>query len=372
MTRLLQKINLPVLAKSISVVLILVAIAGYATFKRLTTEDLTKGESPICELHKVTMERKLVTIQYGYVSFPRTDPEYFAIGNSFPHATPDHVNGGCVVRGDQTIFGPKTHARIFSCPQCDANQREWMKWLRKGCCRLVAMPMSQQHLKPDSLTPGPILHPKLSPSLIARIESLRTQLNEVYPLSKAEWINAFERYHDPEGDMAMWWEWLASGYADYQSRTHLNSEQRKTAFNVFWKLGLNATADDIAADLANLPNSAVNELLAEVPRKISDELGPHMLTLDEHKIKIAYYGWKWSNVATKQKQGVWIWSDRQGNVSIRVTADPSPRSPDAVADLAITKALHPAVLVREKRTVNDREMCFMKLKTGAKESESLS
>ena len=71
MTRLLQKISLPGLAKSVCGVILLVAVAGYATFKRLTTEDLTKGESPICDIHKIKMERRLVPMQYGYVRIPR-------------------------------------------------------------------------------------------------------------------------------------------------------------------------------------------------------------------------------------------------------------------------------------------------------------
>jgi len=98
--------------------------------------------------------------------------------------------------------------------------------------------------------------------MIAKIESFRSMLADVYIMPMAEWLNGFQQYASPEREM-MWWQRLTHCYVDYCSRKDLAPEQREAAFNVLCKLGLGATSDDITADLQNLPFGALEELVAE-------------------------------------------------------------------------------------------------------------
>ena len=97
----------------------------------------------------------------------------------------------------------------------------------------------RQQRKPKDLKPGPIRHQQLPPTLIARINSVRLALDEVYPQSMAEWLDGFQRDAHPEQEV-IWWERLASCYVGYCSRKELNPEQKQAAFNVICKLGLGA------------------------------------------------------------------------------------------------------------------------------------
>src|SRR2546427_10945245 len=118
-----------------------------------------------------------------------------------------------------------------------------------------------RQLRPENLKPGPIRHEQLPPSLIARIESLRSTLEEVYPRPMAEWLDGFQRDAHPEQEV-LWWERLARCYVDYSRQSELNTEQRQSAFNVICKIALGAGAGDLVADLAHLPADAVDEILA--------------------------------------------------------------------------------------------------------------
>ena len=91
--------------------------------------------------------------------------------------------------------------------------------------------------RPEDLKPGPIRHEQLPPPLIARIESLRSTLKEVYPQSMAEWLDGFH----PEQEV-IWWERVARYYVDYTRHHELQGDQRKPAFNVICKLALGASA----------------------------------------------------------------------------------------------------------------------------------
>jgi hypothetical protein len=121
--------------------------------------------------------------------------------------------------------------------------------------------MSQRRLKPKDLKPGPIRHAQLPPSLIARIESLRSTLEEVYPQSMAEWLDGFQRDAHPEGEV-LWWERLARCYVEYAQHHELQGEQRKAAFRLMLKLSLGASAKDLTTDIANLSPEALDEIVA--------------------------------------------------------------------------------------------------------------
>src|SRR3954470_24332462 len=96
--------------------------------------------------------------------------------------------------------------------------------------------------KNEELKPGPIRHQELPPALVARIDSLRSTLDEVYPQSRAEWLEGFQRDTSPEQEV-LWWERLARCYVEYSGKRALNLEQRKTAFNVMLKLLLGSPVD---------------------------------------------------------------------------------------------------------------------------------
>ena len=115
--------------------------------------------------------------------------------------------------------------------------------------------------RPEDLKPGPIRHEQLPPSLIARIEYVRSTLEEVYPQSMDAWLDGFQRDAHPEGEV-LWWERLARCYVEYISRKELNAAERKSAFNVILKLGLGASAGELVADVSNLPPGALDDILA--------------------------------------------------------------------------------------------------------------
>ena len=121
--------------------------------------------------------------------------------------------------------------------------------------------MTEKRVSPNQLKPGPIRHEQLPITLLARIDYLRSTLEEVYPLSMAEWVDGFQRDAHPEREV-LWWERLARCYVEYISRNELNPGQRKGAFNVICKIGLGASAGELAADLANLQTGALDDIQA--------------------------------------------------------------------------------------------------------------
>jgi hypothetical protein len=133
-------------------------------------------------------------------------------------------------------------------PNTDDSRRTSGKWL-------------SAHVDPNVIRPGSIQHEQLPPSLVARIESLRTTLAEVYPMSMAQWLDGFQRDAHPEGEV-LWWERLARCYTEYINGNELNPEQRKAAFSLIFKLGLGASVEDLAADLLSLPGEALDEIVA--------------------------------------------------------------------------------------------------------------
>ena len=101
------------LLSAVGVLWFFAALGVDVSFGLLTTDDLTKGENPVCELHKIQMSKKRVPIHYGLPIQP--PPEYFAaMPYVFPHAW-NRVLGGCM--SDRSAFH-KRHAIVFSCPQC--------------------------------------------------------------------------------------------------------------------------------------------------------------------------------------------------------------------------------------------------------------
>jgi hypothetical protein len=100
--------------------------------------------------------------------------------------------------------------------------------------------MTKHRRRLDQLKPGSIRHEELAPALVARIEWLKLTLDEVYPQSMAEWLDGFQRDVNPEPEV-VWWERLI-------------------------KLALGSAADQISTDLADLPPSALEDILGIMQR----------------------------------------------------------------------------------------------------------
>ena len=121
--------------------------------------------------------------------------------------------------------------------------------------------MRPKRLRIDQLKPGPIRHPDLSPLMIARIASLHSTLDEVYPQSLETWLDGFQRDTHPEREVA-WWERVARCYVEYSRRLELNPQQRQAAFKVIFGLNIGSRENEIATDLAHLPQGALAEIVA--------------------------------------------------------------------------------------------------------------
>lgn len=107
------------------------------------------------------------------------------------------------------------------------------------------------------LKPAPIRHQKLPPTLVARIEWLRSTLDEVYPQSMAVWLDGLQRDVNPEPEV-LWWERLARCYVEYSRRNELSVGQKNAAFKVMLKLALGGS--DLDTDLAELPRGALGDI----------------------------------------------------------------------------------------------------------------
>ena len=83
------------------------------------TEDYTKGEPTICELHHIQMTRTTVSIEYGLPDLARLQARYVACTNSFPHGN-CFVEGGCCVESDSAH-----RAVIYVCPECKKAAHVW-------------------------------------------------------------------------------------------------------------------------------------------------------------------------------------------------------------------------------------------------------
>jgi hypothetical protein len=87
---------------------------------RVEVADYTIGESSVCGLHHVQMNRTAVPIAYGLLVFDvRYRAKYVASTNLFPHAD-TFVLGGCYVSADS----PK-RAAIYTCPECKIAAAKW-------------------------------------------------------------------------------------------------------------------------------------------------------------------------------------------------------------------------------------------------------
>jgi hypothetical protein len=85
-----------------------------------TPRDYTVGQSPICEVHHVRMQRTSVGVAYGLLgSTALAQARYEAGKTAFPHAE-TWVSGGCIVSPDSA-----TNAFTFTCSECKQAASKW-------------------------------------------------------------------------------------------------------------------------------------------------------------------------------------------------------------------------------------------------------
>ncbi len=76
--------------------------------------DYTRGESGICEVHQLTMQKRTVPIAYGLIPMSKTaaeQGEWHRRQTLYPHP------GDCLPAADINIHGEQ-RALVFVCPQC--------------------------------------------------------------------------------------------------------------------------------------------------------------------------------------------------------------------------------------------------------------
>jgi hypothetical protein len=113
------------------------------------------------------------------------------------------------------------------------------------------------------MRPGPIRRAQLSPELVLRINTVRAAVAEVCTLTDAEWRDAFQRDANPEREL-LWWERVARCYVALLAGQTFSLDQLQSAFKVIFGLFSGLEPAQLQADLAKLPESAMDDLAAIV------------------------------------------------------------------------------------------------------------
>ena len=123
--------------------------------------------------------------------------------------------------------------------------------------------MTEKRVKIKDLKPGPIRRTTLPPELLSRVETLRTVLADVCPISGEQWLDNLQRDLDPEQEV-LWWERLAGCFTGFVAQRDFSSDQRQAAFKVIFGLFLGVGEQDLTADLEKLSESDMNELATTI------------------------------------------------------------------------------------------------------------
>jgi hypothetical protein len=85
--------------------------------------------------------------------------------------------------------------------------------------------------RPLAIEFGPIRHEKLPDEVEARIRKFENTFAEVYPRTREEWLEGFQRDVDPEPEVAIW-EKMASAFQSFTDKHTLTLEAKKEAFGL--------------------------------------------------------------------------------------------------------------------------------------------
>jgi hypothetical protein len=123
--------------------------------------------------------------------------------------------------------------------------------------------MTEKRVKLEDLLTGPKRRSTLPPELLPRVETLRTVLADVCPISGEQWLDNLQRDLNPEQEV-LWWERLAGCFTGFVAKRDFSSDQRQAAFKVIFGLLLGFGEQDLATDLEKLSESDVNELATTI------------------------------------------------------------------------------------------------------------
>ncbi len=82
----------------------------------------------------------------------------------------------------------------------------------------------------------------LTAGFIARIQALKSTLDEVYPRSFADWVQGFELDWNPERELLVW-ECMALAYRTFTEGAALSKEAKEEALNVTLQCSLGKTEE---------------------------------------------------------------------------------------------------------------------------------
>jgi hypothetical protein len=126
--------------------------------------------------------------------------------------------------------------------------------------------MAQKNIDLSKLHRGPVRHPVLPLTLVARVNYLRTTFLEAYPQSMDQWLDGFKRDANPEREV-MWWERLARCYGTYNALRELSVEQKRAAFKIIFSLLMSTNPETLEKELAMLPDGALEEIAANLQQR---------------------------------------------------------------------------------------------------------
>ncbi len=110
-----------------------------------------------------------------------------------------------------------------------------------------------------NLKRGPVRRNELPPALASRVETLRSVLAEVCPMTREQWLDSLQRDMNPEKEV-LWWERVAGSFTTFVSKRDFSPNQRQAVFKILFGLSSGMREQDLAADLAKLSESDLIEL----------------------------------------------------------------------------------------------------------------
>ena len=102
-----------------------VAVAVWVVVRRvdrMTTLDMTGGQSSTCQVHGERMSPKVVALEFGMQGFLMFIDE--ARPRLFPHADEPYDTGFCMSTGHK-------NSRVFVCPLCTKARADWLRSMGK-------------------------------------------------------------------------------------------------------------------------------------------------------------------------------------------------------------------------------------------------
>lgn len=114
-----------------------------------------------------------------------------------------------------------------------------------------------------NLKARPVRRAELPPGLPQRVETLRSVLAEVCPMTRAQWLDRLKRDFNPEKEV-LWWERVAACFSAFTTDRRFSSGQRQAVFKIICGLCSGLREQDLATDLAKLPASDCSQLAMAV------------------------------------------------------------------------------------------------------------